>query len=416
VYTYDAFGRIVQQQHIRPTVEPLSQRFIAPPNTQTFSLVDPSSQLITQSSTLTFAHDGHGSVRVLFGAAAAIAQVFTYSAYGDLLAIHNGSGLLTPNTSALTAYLYNGEGVDARTGLYNMRARWYSASNARWERLDPFEGNPTDPFSFNKYGFVHGDPVMGTDPTGMFFGGIGGMLASIAIGGNLQSQKAFNDFDVYFNVHAETDKSVAMIKRYVDIARLLVLSGAGTFGLLGVLKDFGLLTRTAKALQGMIDNPATARIGKMIADWFSKASFITGASDLASLSDEMFDLFQMVSSLRRGVPNGKGNIAAVHYEVLDIATNTWRRQQPIVRFNDSPLHSEGVLIDAIDNMHPGQQTRITHIFSERVPCVEGCSAAIVTRQAQQGTPIEMASFTIETGKGAPEFLKRIWKDIWENLL
>ncbi|MFN9917127.1 MAG: hypothetical protein ACK53L_31350, partial [Pirellulaceae bacterium] len=84
MYSYDAFGRIVQQQHIRPTVEPLSQRFIARPNTQTFSLVDPSSQLITQSSTLTFAHDGHGSVRALFGAAAAIAQVYTYSAYGEL--------------------------------------------------------------------------------------------------------------------------------------------------------------------------------------------------------------------------------------------------------------------------------------------------------------------------------------------
>jgi RHS repeat-associated protein len=173
VYSYDAFGRIVQQQHIRPTVEPLSQRFIARPNTQTFSLVDPSSQLITQSSTLTFAHDGHGSVRVLFGAAATIAQVFTYSAYGELLAIQNGSGLLTPNTSSLTAYLYNGEGLDARTGLYNMRARWYSASNARWERLDPFAGNPTDPFSFNKYGFVHADPVQGIDPTGENLLGVG---------------------------------------------------------------------------------------------------------------------------------------------------------------------------------------------------------------------------------------------------
>jgi len=152
--------------------------------TQTVSIIDPSSQLITQSSTLTFAHDGKGSVRALFGAAAAIAQVFTYSAYGELLAIHNGSGLLTPNNSSLTAYLYNGEGFDARTGLYNMRARWYSAANARWERLDPFNGNPTDPFSFNKYGFVHADPVQGIDPTGMF--GIGGGMIGIGINIGLQ--------------------------------------------------------------------------------------------------------------------------------------------------------------------------------------------------------------------------------------
>jgi hypothetical protein len=62
-----------------------------------------------------------------------------------------------------------------------MRARWYSASNARWERLDPFAGNPNDPFSFNKYGFVHGDPVQGIDPTGMFSFSIGSLSVSITL-------------------------------------------------------------------------------------------------------------------------------------------------------------------------------------------------------------------------------------------
>ncbi|MFN9713221.1 MAG: RHS repeat-associated core domain-containing protein, partial [Planctomycetota bacterium] len=164
--------------------------------TQTVSTIDPSSQLITQSSTLTFAHDGHGSVRALFGAAAAIAQVYTYSAYGELLAIHNGSGTLQPLTSSLTSVLYNGEGFDARTGLYNMRARWYSASNARWERLDPFAGNPTDPFSFNKYGFVHGDPVMGTDPTGLVLfddPSIAGIAAHVAFSGLVQTVRPHAD-------------------------------------------------------------------------------------------------------------------------------------------------------------------------------------------------------------------------------
>ncbi len=65
--------------------------------------------------------------------------------------------------------LYNGENIDTRTGLYNFRARWYSPTNGRFERLDPFAGNSNDPFSFHKYGFVHGDPVMGIDPSGQFF-------------------------------------------------------------------------------------------------------------------------------------------------------------------------------------------------------------------------------------------------------
>ncbi len=155
--------------------------------TQTVSNLNASTGAVVSTETHTFAHDGKGSVRALFGAAAAIAQVFTYSAYGELLAIHNSSGLLTPNTSTLTAYLYNGEGLDARTGLYNMRARWYSASNARWERLDPYSGNPTDPFSFHKYGFVHGDPIGMTDPTGLF--GLGGFSISFSIGGMLTGMR-----------------------------------------------------------------------------------------------------------------------------------------------------------------------------------------------------------------------------------
>jgi RHS repeat-associated protein len=155
--------------------------------TQTVSTLNASTCVVTGTQTQTFGHDGRGSVQVLFDAAAAIAQVYTYSAYGELLAIHNGSaavvgtiGQANLESLAATNKLYNGEGFDTRTGLYNFRARNYSASLGRFERLDPFAGNPTDPFSFNKYGFVHGNPVMGSDPTGMFFSA-GGMMASMGI-------------------------------------------------------------------------------------------------------------------------------------------------------------------------------------------------------------------------------------------
>ena len=55
---------------------------------------------ITDQTTHTFAHDGHGSVRVLLEAAAAIAQIYTYSAYGELLAIHNAQGEKTATNAA----------------------------------------------------------------------------------------------------------------------------------------------------------------------------------------------------------------------------------------------------------------------------------------------------------------------------
>ena len=158
--------------------------------TQTVSTLNPSTGAVTATATHALGHDGHGSVRVLFDAAAAVNQVFTYSAYGEFLAIHNGAGVRTSGTAAalaspgdaLTKQLYNGENLDSRTGLYNFRARWYAASSGRFERLDPYAGNPLDPFSFHKYGFVHGDPVHGIDPSGLEYT-IGGMLGAIGIQG-----------------------------------------------------------------------------------------------------------------------------------------------------------------------------------------------------------------------------------------
>lgn len=38
----------------------------------------------------------------------------------------------------------------------------------RFNRLDPFFGNSQDPQSFHKYLYVHGDPIQGVDPSGLF--------------------------------------------------------------------------------------------------------------------------------------------------------------------------------------------------------------------------------------------------------
>jgi hypothetical protein len=51
---------------------------------------------------------------------------------------------------------------------YYLRARYYSQSTGRFSQLDPFPGNNFDPQSLHKYAYAHGDPVVGTDPSGMF--------------------------------------------------------------------------------------------------------------------------------------------------------------------------------------------------------------------------------------------------------
>ncbi|MCY2984883.1 MAG: Ig-like domain-containing protein [Planctomycetota bacterium] len=150
--------------------------------TQTITAIAPGTGQETQVSNVTFGHDGHGSVRALFVAAAALAQAVTYSSYGELLAIHNGSGVRLSNNSSLTNVLYNGESLDSQTGLYHFRARWYSTSSGRFERLDPFIGNPRDPQSYNKYAFTHGDPILHNDPTGKM-DGLAGLVIGFSIAG-----------------------------------------------------------------------------------------------------------------------------------------------------------------------------------------------------------------------------------------
>jgi hypothetical protein len=50
----------------------------------------------------------------------------------------------------------------------------YLPSTGRFDHLDPFAGNPNDPLSFNKYGFVHGDPIQNRDPSGKYLMAVDG--------------------------------------------------------------------------------------------------------------------------------------------------------------------------------------------------------------------------------------------------
>ncbi len=62
--------------------------------------------------------------------------------------------------------LYSGEQFDTGLQQQYLRARYYDQGNGRFNRLDPFRGRHSDPQSFHKYAYTHGDPVNGIDPTG----------------------------------------------------------------------------------------------------------------------------------------------------------------------------------------------------------------------------------------------------------
>ena len=127
---------------------------------------------ITSDETHVFGHDGHGSVRVLYDLSSTVAEVvqaFTFAAYGQMIAVHDGNGAFLPGgeAAALTSLGYSGEHFDTKAQQQYLRARFYNPVNGRFNRLDPFTGNMQDPQSLHKYAYVHGDPVQGIDPSGM---------------------------------------------------------------------------------------------------------------------------------------------------------------------------------------------------------------------------------------------------------
>ncbi len=115
------------------------------------------------STVYSLLYDGHGSVRGLADSSGLIVsgQIYRFDAYGNAIGFDPAS--------ALTSLLYSGELYDAQLQLQYLRARWYDLSTGTFNRLDPFFGNLRDPQSLHKYAYVHGDPVQGVDPTGLFF-------------------------------------------------------------------------------------------------------------------------------------------------------------------------------------------------------------------------------------------------------
>ena len=150
-----------------------------------------------------FTYDGHGSTRALLDATAAILQLYSFDAYGNALGFNPAE--------ALTEYLYSGEQFDSKIGQQYLRARYYDPVTGRFNSLDSFFGNLSDPQSLHKYLYAHADPVNMIDPSGRF--GLGGVMISAAFNTNFQSLSvnfyetsyelskiALDGMDMFYNV------------------------------------------------------------------------------------------------------------------------------------------------------------------------------------------------------------------------
>jgi YD repeat-containing protein len=133
-------------------------------------------------TTLYFLQDAAGHTRALLNAigqyartadADQVAQILSYTAYGDL---HN-----ITQSQALTSWQRADGMYDQTTGLTNHILRW--REGARFLCLDSYSGNNLSPLSLHKYIYGNANPIMGVDPSGEMAFTIGApVLFAVTVG------------------------------------------------------------------------------------------------------------------------------------------------------------------------------------------------------------------------------------------
>lgn len=106
---------------------------------------------------LSYFFNAHGDVTALLDRNGVLSGRYDYDAFGNLLEETDGQG---------NPYKYAGYEHDSETGLYNLRARYYSAKVARFISEDTNRGRREDPLSLNLYTYCHNEPIRYVDPSG----------------------------------------------------------------------------------------------------------------------------------------------------------------------------------------------------------------------------------------------------------
>jgi hypothetical protein len=266
--------------------------------------------------------------------------------------------------------------------------------------------------SFHKYAYVHGDPVNGIDPTGEFLS----VLGSVFISMNVRAEHAKTNMRAYLDVQALFSDSLKFFLDMYDLVGLGVFFGSGATIL--AMKSSGMFSRTFARLATMASHsPALAA---RLTDFVERVVPILGKADFGELPGNVQKLITRVHKRRieSRVLDGSGNFAGALVQVRD-DSGRWRSLSSprVAQSEKNLLHSEEVLVNDLNQEFGKGNYRITHLFSERIPCVPspntqgstGCTELLANLEKSQGTQIKTFSLPIESGSDPAHVMSMWWK-------
>jgi RHS repeat-associated protein len=128
---------------------------------------------VSGSTVRYYHHDQLGSTRAMTDSTGVVVGTWTYDSYGKV----------TGSTGSVSnPFGYAGQYTDAETGFQYLRARYYDPVTAQFLTRDPAVAT-----THSAYGYTGGNPLNGTDPSGLDWrqtiaNGAGGVLNGLTLG------------------------------------------------------------------------------------------------------------------------------------------------------------------------------------------------------------------------------------------
>src|SRR4029079_19526187 len=123
--------------------------------------------------------DPQGSVTDLTTNTGARAASYDYTPYGQQRGPPVADATTVPTNQPLR---YTGQFLDPTSRLYNLRARQYDPTTARFTSTDPASGNGDTQTGNSLYAYANNGPLHYTDPTGQYWWAVAGAAVGAIFG------------------------------------------------------------------------------------------------------------------------------------------------------------------------------------------------------------------------------------------